>query len=49
VQNPAHTSAHALQKLLIGLDSRLVIVKLDASVEKDAQVAVAALQQEHRI
>jgi hypothetical protein len=49
VQNPAHASAHTLQKLLIGLNSRLVIVKLNASIEKDAQVAIAALQEEHRI
>lgn len=39
VGNPAHMSAHALQELPIGLYSRLMIVKLDASIEQNAQEA----------
>ena len=49
VRNPAHSTAHALQELPTGPDSRLVVVKLDASIEQDAQEAVAELQQKHGI
>jgi hypothetical protein len=44
VQNSAYASAHALQKISIGLKSQLMIVKLDASIEQDAQEAVTELQ-----
>lgn len=49
VRNPAHATAHALQELPRGPDSRLVVVKLDASIEQDAQDAVTELQQKHGI
>jgi NAD(P)-dependent dehydrogenase (short-subunit alcohol dehydrogenase family) len=49
VRNPAHATAHALQELLTGHDSRLVVVKLDASIEQDAKEAVAELHQKHGI
>jgi norsolorinic acid ketoreductase len=49
VRNPAHATAHALQELPTGPDSRLMVVKLDASIEQDAKEAVAELQQRHRI
>jgi norsolorinic acid ketoreductase len=40
---------HALQELPTGPDSRLVVVKLDASIEQDAQEAIAELQHKHGI
>src|SRR4051812_4257658 len=49
VRNPAHATVHALQELPTGPDSRLVVVKLDASIEQDANEAVAELQQKHGI
>ncbi|CAA9962822.1 hypothetical protein CFE70_006248 [Pyrenophora teres f. teres 0-1] len=49
VRNPAHPTVQALQKLPTGPDSRLLIVKLDASIEQDAKDAVSELQQKHGI
>ncbi|KAH6868859.1 hypothetical protein BKA58DRAFT_441284 [Alternaria rosae] len=49
VRNPEHATAHALQDLPKGFDSQLIVVKLDACVEQDAQDAVAKLQQKHGI
>ncbi|KAF1842729.1 uncharacterized protein K460DRAFT_314276, partial [Cucurbitaria berberidis CBS 394.84] len=49
VRSPAHATVHALQELPTGPDSRLIVVKLDASIEQDAQEAVVELQQKHGI
>jgi NAD(P)-dependent dehydrogenase (short-subunit alcohol dehydrogenase family) len=49
VRNPAHATVHALQELSTGPDSQLVVVKLDASIEQDAQEAVTELQQKHGV
>lgn len=49
VRNPSHATVHALQELPTGPGSRLVVVKLDASIEQDAQEAVVKLQQKHGI
>ncbi|KAM0321989.1 hypothetical protein ACHAQA_009730 [Verticillium albo-atrum] len=46
-RNPA--SAASLQELPKGEGSRLIIVKLDSSVETDAAAAVSQLQSEHGI
>jgi NAD(P)-dependent dehydrogenase (short-subunit alcohol dehydrogenase family) len=49
VRNLTHATVHALQELPTGSNSRLVVVKLDASIERDAQEAVTELQQKHGI
>ncbi|PVH96639.1 NAD(P)-binding protein [Periconia macrospinosa] len=49
VRNPAHPTAQALQNLPKGPDTQLIVVKIDASIEKDAHDAVAELQQKHGI
>jgi NAD(P)-dependent dehydrogenase (short-subunit alcohol dehydrogenase family) len=49
VRNPGHPTVQALDKLPKGPDSQLIVVKIDASIEKDAHDAVAELQQKHGI
>jgi NAD(P)-dependent dehydrogenase (short-subunit alcohol dehydrogenase family) len=47
VHNPVHPTAQALQSLSIGQDSRVIIVKIDAGIERDAYNAVQELQERH--
>lgn len=49
VRNPSHPTSQALNNLPKGADTQLIVVKLDANVEKDAYDAVAELQQKHGI
>ena len=49
VRNPDHPTAQALHSLPKGPDTQLIVVKLDASIEKDAHDAVAELQQKHGV
>lgn len=49
VRKPSHPSAQALQNLPTGPDSRLIVVKLDVTIEQDARDAVAELQLKHGI
>ncbi|KAK1982253.1 short chain dehydrogenase [Colletotrichum cereale] len=49
VRDPSSPSSRALADLPKGEGSRLVLVKLDASVESDPASAIAALQREHGI
>jgi NAD(P)-dependent dehydrogenase (short-subunit alcohol dehydrogenase family) len=48
-RNPAHPSSQALADLPKGDGSKLVVVKLDASVDQDAFSAVKELQDKHAI
>lgn len=48
-RNPAHPSSQALTKLPKGDGSKLIVVKIDASVEEDAFSAVKELQSVHDI
>lgn len=45
-RNPAHPSSKALHDLPTGSGTKLVIVKIDASIESDASVAVKELQKQ---
>ncbi|KAI8630629.1 hypothetical protein F5Y19DRAFT_428433 [Xylariaceae sp. FL1651] len=47
--NPAHPSSQALADLPRGDGSKLIVVKLDASVDQDAFAAVQELQEKHGI
>lgn len=49
VRDPQHPTVQALHHLHTGLDTKLIIVKLDASIETDAHDAVSELQQKHGI
>jgi NAD(P)-dependent dehydrogenase (short-subunit alcohol dehydrogenase family) len=49
VRDPLHATVQALQKLPKGTNSRLVVVKIDASIEQDAHDAVTELQQKYGI
>jgi NAD(P)-dependent dehydrogenase (short-subunit alcohol dehydrogenase family) len=49
VRDPLHATAQALQNLPKGTNSRLIVVKLDASIEQDAHDAVAELQHKYGI
>lgn len=49
VRNPDHATAQALQNLPKGANTQLIVVKIDASIEKDAHDAIAELQQKHEI
>lgn len=49
VRNPSHPTAQALYNLPTGLDTQLIVVKIDASIEKDAYDAVAELQQKYGV
>ena len=49
VRNPEHPTAQALQNLFKGLDTQLIVVKIDANIEKDAHDALTELQQEHGV
>jgi NAD(P)-dependent dehydrogenase (short-subunit alcohol dehydrogenase family) len=49
VRNPGHPTAQALQRLPTGADTQLIVVKIDAGIEKDAHDAVAELQQKHGV
>lgn len=49
VRNPDHPTAQALHNLPTGLDTELIVVKIDANIEKDAHDAVTGLQQKHTI
>ncbi|KAL1799539.1 hypothetical protein ACET3X_003576 [Alternaria dauci] len=48
-RNPAHPSSQALAKLPKGEGSKLIVVKIDASVEEDASTAIKELQDHHGI
>ena len=48
-RDPEHQSSHTLADLPRGKGSKLIIVKLDATVDQDAPNAVAELQQKHGI
>ena len=48
-RNPAHPSSKALTDLPKGEGSKLIVVKLDASVDQDAFTAVEVLQKDHGI
>lgn len=48
-RNPAHPTSQALANLPKGEGSKLVVVKLDASVDQDAFTAVEELQKDHGI
>lgn len=48
-RNPTHPSSRALSSLPTGAGSRLITVKVDASVEADAVEAVKALRTTHGI
>lgn len=48
-RNPAHPSSQALADLPKGNGSKLIVVKLDASVDQDAFSAVQELQDKHGI
>lgn len=49
VRNPNHPTVQALHNLPTGPDTQLIVVKVDASIEKDAYDAVAELQQKYGI
>lgn len=49
VRDPSHPTAQALHRLPTGSDTQLVVVKIDAGVEKDAHDAVAELQQKYGV
>jgi norsolorinic acid ketoreductase len=49
VRNPDHPTAQALHDLPTGLDTELIVVKIDANIDKDAHDAVTELQQKHTI
>jgi norsolorinic acid ketoreductase len=48
-RNPAHPSSQALAKLPKGEGSKLIVVKIDASIEEDASIAIKELQDHHGI
>lgn len=48
-RNPDHPTSQALADLPKGEGSKLIVVKLDASVDQDAFTAVEVLQKEHGI
>ncbi|CAN9130528.1 unnamed protein product [Alternaria alternata] len=48
-RNPAHPSSQALAKLPKGEGSKLIVVKINASVEEDASIAIKELQYHHGI
>lgn len=48
-RNPAHHTSQALANLPKGEGSRLIVVKIDATVEQDAFDAVRELQESHGI
>ncbi|CAN9083303.1 unnamed protein product [Alternaria alternata] len=48
-RNPAHPSSQALAQLPKGEGSKLIVVKIDASIEEDASIAVKELQDNHGI
>jgi norsolorinic acid ketoreductase len=45
VRNPGHPTAQALGKVATGPDTQLIVIKIDASIEKDAHDAIAELQE----
>lgn len=45
VRNLSHPTSQALHNIPTGPDTQLVVVKIDASVEKDAQDAVSELRE----
>lgn len=49
VRNPSHLTAQALRQLPTGLDTQLIIVKIDANIDTDAARGVLELQQKHGI
>jgi NAD(P)-dependent dehydrogenase (short-subunit alcohol dehydrogenase family) len=48
-RNPAHPSSQALGKLPKGEGSKLIVVRIDASIEEDASSAIKELQDGHGI
>ncbi|CAN9258927.1 unnamed protein product [Alternaria alternata] len=48
-RNPAHPSSQALAKLPKAEGSKLIVVKIDASIEEDASIAIKELQDHHGI
>ncbi|KAK1657557.1 short-chain dehydrogenase [Colletotrichum godetiae] len=49
VRDPSNSSARALQDLPKGEGSKLIIVKIDSSIETDPAEAVSALRRDHDI
>lgn len=49
VRNPTDATSQSLSQLSLGTGSQLIIVKIDSTVDSDAQDAVKLIQNEHGI